>query len=652
MRWTVLTTAVMCLGALAPGLARANAVLIAGDSGEVVPTVRQEVAVAIEGQVATTTVTTHFGPVFGGTGVFGFGVPENAAAYELVLIIDGVEQTAEVTPGDQAEYPADLDEQESSALAGYLGDNPLRTWLYDLPGDMPFQVRLTYVELLPFSFGDVDYVLPLVPFPGDEAPIEELAVSVALTTDRAIEQFEVNLDHPFVLQPDDQHLLVAQQIPSAPRSEDLHLRYHVSQTVFGIRLYAYRPLDNPWVDELDGYFLLLLEPPTESEDVSDKYFSYVIDRSGSMSGNKLAYAKGAASEAVEGLHGGDWFDVIAFDDGLSVFSGQHVPATGANQTDAVDWIGALDAGGSTDLHGALLEALDEDPGDLPFVILFMTDGQPTAGVVNPQEILQAVAGANVHDAAVYSVAIGGDANLGFLLALAEAHRGMMVHIADAGEMEEQLDALFQRVNNPLLLHPELALGGAQTHDVLPELLPDLFLGNQLVVVGRYATPGPLVCELSGELGQATESYEFEGNLPVVDEDHSFVGRIWAVTMVQHLLAEIAANGETQELIDQIVELGTAYGINTPYTPFQFEPEGDDDDAGDDDAGDDDDDVGDDDAADDDLGGDDDMVDDDDHDGSEASACECQLGRGSPDVAARLGIVLLLAVTAALRLRRR
>jgi len=653
MHRTTIAILIACIGVLAPAAAWANAVLIEGDSGEVLPTVRQEIVVTIESQVATTTVTTHFGPVFGGTGVFGFGVPENAAAYELVLIIDGVEQTAEVTPGDQAEYPDDLDEQESTALATYLGDNPLRTWLSGLPHDQPFQVRLTYVELLPFYFGDIEYTLPLVPFTGDQAPIEELTIDLQLSTDRTIEQFEINLDHPFVDVPDDQHVHIMQAIPSAPRSEDLQLRYHVTQTVFGIRLYAYRPLDNPWVDELDGYFLLLLEPPTESDEVSDKYFTYVIDRSGSMGGDKIVYARNAATTAVQGLHSGDWFDVVAFDDSLSVYSGNHVPATPANQEDAMGWIGDLQAGGSTDIHAALMEALDENPGDLPYVILFMTDGQATAGIVSPQQILASVGPANVHDASIYSVAIGGDANLGFLLALAEEHRGMMIHIADYDDMEAQLELLFARINNPLLIQPQLTLGGAATHDVLPDELPDLYLGNQLVVVGRYATPGPLICELQGELGQSVETYEFEGNLPVVDEDNSFVGRIWAVTMVQHLLAEIAVHGETQELIDQIVEIGTAYGINTPYTPFQFDPEGDDDDddTGDDDVGDDD--GGDDDVADDDTAGDDDtgaVEDDDMGGGMDSAGCSCTVGGRTID-AGGLVPLALLGIAALLRRRR-
>jgi Ca-activated chloride channel homolog len=636
MRRMILTLLAVTVTLAATPIASANAVLLQGDSGEVVPTLRQQIHTRIEAQVSTTEVTTTFTELTDSTVLFCFGVPEQAAAYELVLIVDGEEEIADVTVGDQAEYPDGLGTGVADDLADYLGENPMRTWVTDLPDGAEVGFRLSYVELLPYEFGQVTYTFPLVPFSGDTGPIDELVVELELLTERTIEMFTTNLGSGTTTEVSDTHMLASLELEDADRASDLTAVYEVLQTDLGLRLWAYRPDVNPWVDEADGYFLLLLEPPTESDEVSDKVFTYVLDRSGSMSGTKIADARSAAVTAIANLNPGDLFNVIAFDDGLEFFASSPQQATADNRAAASGFVESIYADGSTGIHAALLAALgdewethmesppsvdvaceggecvdrpspfmcgvtmegdgalpveddaiplgnDDDAlaGDLPRVMLFLTDGLPTAGVTNPQQILEDVADANDTDTAIYSVAIGADADEQFLGALAQQNRGISIEVTGTDDLQTQLEDLFFRINNPLLVRPELDLQGGDTHDVLPGELPDLFLGNQLVIVGRYAAPGDLHAELTGEIDGEPALYEFDGDLPEQDKVHSFVGRIWAVTMVNHLLARIAAEGETTELVDEITALGEAYGINTPYTPFAF-GSGDDDDWGDDD----------------------------------------------------------------------
>ena len=613
-----ITAACLLAGLLLPSTAFANAVLLQGDLGEVVPTHSQEIYTQVQAQVATTQVTTTFAPLTATSALFCFGVPEQAAAYELVLILDGVEQLADVAVGDDAEYPDQLGSNASAELATYVGDNPLRTWVRDIPAGAEVAFRLSYVELLPYSFGEVTYTFPLVPFIGDDAVVDELVFELDLSTERPVEDFTHNLTGGTLDTISDTHLLVSVTQQDASRNVDLVCTYRVEQSELGLRLWAYRPVDNPWVDEDDGYFLLLLEPPTESDEVSDKVFTYVLDRSGSMSGNKIVDARNAAQTAIDGLNPDDWFNVIAFDDMLEFFASSPVPATSANREAANSFVAAIDVDGATNIESAVTAALLEDasaadsqyvnglgpggcngtaspgsitgvgidggdpPPSLPRVILFLTDGLPTAGITDPQTILHNIEATNKNAAAIYSVAIGNDADAGFLSALAKQNRGGMVAVGAGTDLQLALEELFFRINNPLLIWPELATEGGAPFDVLPEALPDLFLGNQLVIVGRYAQPGSFDVELSGELDGATTTYPYSGELPALAESQVFVARIWAVTMAQHLLSRIEVEGETDELVEQIMELGTAYGINTPYTKFSFAPD-DTDDSDDDDA---------------------------------------------------------------------
>ena len=636
MRRTTLTVLAATAALFAAGNALANAVLLQGDDGEVVPTASQQIHTRVEAQVATTEVTTTFPELTDSTALFCFGVPAQAAAYELVLIVDGEEEIADVTVGDQAEYPDGLGTGVAEDLAGYLGENPMRTWVTDLPDGAEIGFRLSYVELLPYDFGQVTYTFPLLPFSGDTDPIDELTFELELLTERPIEAFTTNLGDGATTEVSDTHMLAELSLTDAARDGDLTAVYEVQPTELGLRLWAYRPDENPWVDEDEGYFLLLLEPPSESDEVSDKVFTYVLDRSGSMSGSKIADARNAALTAIDNLNPGDLFNIIAFDDGLEFFASSPLEATTDNRTAAAGFIESIHADGSTNIHAALMAALgdewestmeipppvdvaceggecvdrpspfdcgvtfgedeaipedgpvgsmgnDDDAltGELPRVMLFLTDGLPTAGVTTPRNILDDVAEANVHDTAIYSVAIGADADEQFLAALAADNRGTSIEVTASDDLQAQLEELFFRINNPLLVRPELDLTGGDTYDVLPGELPDLFLGNQLVIVGRYATPGDLHAELTGDLDGEPALYEFDGDLPEQDKVHSFVGRIWAVTMIDHLLARIEVEGELPELVDQVTDLGEAYGISTPYTPFAFGG-GDDDDWADDD----------------------------------------------------------------------
>ncbi len=680
----VVFVVVVFLGLAGPGIASGNAVLLEGAEGEVVRTARQEIQIQVRAQVATTTVTTTFEPLTEPHALFCFGIPDQAAAYELVAFVDGEELAAETVVGDPGEYPGDMSGWIAEDLVHYLGDNPLRTWIHEVPVGAELQFRLTYVELLPYSFGRVTYMFPMVPFGGDTEPIEELVIDFELLTERTLESFAINVEGAEVEEISDAHVTASSTESMVPRYQNLVASYEVRQAGMGMRLWAYRPEENPWVDEFDGYFLLLLEPPTESDEVSSKVFTYVLDRSGSMKGDKIVSARNAAVTAIAGLNAGDKFNIIGFDTDIDYLASAPLDATWDNRNRAIEFVEGIDAEGSTAIHAALLSGLSEDienldlggsgdsvdvevweeprggchaflPGPhraatadesddvkqgswegtegLPRVMLFLTDGLPTVGIEDPMQILADVNAANVNATAIYSVAIGHDADAHFLGALSEQNRAISVEVLNSNALQDQLEELFFRVNNPLLVRPGIGIQGGAVHDRLPKELPDLFLGNQLVIVGRYGAPGPVDIELSGELDGQPTSYEYEGELPSNEEQNTFVGRIWAVTMVRHLLSVIEAEGETEELVDKVTELGLAYGINTPYTPFSFEPSGDDDD--DDDATGDDDDTY---AADDDG----DMSGPNAH--KSADDCSCRLD-GLVRHRSLVGLLLLAAILA-------
>src|SRR5699024_7323024 len=59
----------------------------------------------------------------------------------------------------------------------------------------------------------------------------------------------------------------------------------------------------------------------------------------------------------------------------------------------------------------------------------------------------------------------------------------------------------------------------------------------------------------------------ELDFPLRSDDNEFLPRLWASRRVGWLIEQIRLNGETKELRDEVTDLGTRYGIVTPYTSY-------------------------------------------------------------------------------------
>jgi Ca-activated chloride channel family protein len=131
-------------------------------------------------------------------------------------------------------------------------------------------------------------------------------------------------------------------------------------------------------------------------------------------------------------------------------------------------------------------------------------------------------------------------------------------------------AFFDKVNHPVLTNLRLDLGAVRTDLVYPRVLPDLFKGTQLALVGRYRNAQELrdvTIRLTGN-ASPTHTYTYPGaSFPLRAERHEFLPRLWATRRVGWLMEQIRTHGENRELVDEVTELGTRFGIVTPYTSF-------------------------------------------------------------------------------------
>ena len=123
----------------------------------------------------------------------------------------------------------------------------------------------------------------------------------------------------------------------------------------------------------------------------------------------------------------------------------------------------------------------------------------------------------------------------------------------------------------MLVYLALNFGGMEVYDVYPNPIPDMFLGGQVVVTGRYKKGGSTAITLTGMInGQPHKSTYPDIKFFENADDaaaYSYVPRLWAQRKVDALLRQLSTNGPDQKIVDQIRELGMKYNIITPYTSF-------------------------------------------------------------------------------------
>jgi len=320
----------------------------------------------------------------------------------------------------------------------------------------------------------------------------------------------------------------------------------------------------------DAYLVLQMAAPgkVEQSQVSGKDVTLVIDHSGSMTGPPLDQACAAAELVVRRLRDGDRVNVIAFDHNVDPLFAAPQPA-GTARDAALQFIRGIRAGGGTNIAAALDAALKaQSGGHEPHLVLFLTDGQ------SDSEAALRVAAQDRGDARVFTLGLGHGVQKALLSRLASMKRGRFTYVESPEALELRIGSLFQQIESPALVGVTLEARGATLTRTYPRTLPDLSAGDDLLVTGRVMGPpgATLQLVLHGTLGGRQVDHPLSVTLPE-RASHPWAGRIWAKSRIDEVLEEVALTGaSTPELRNEVIELGLAYNLVTPYTSFLAVPE--------------------------------------------------------------------------------
>jgi Ca-activated chloride channel family protein len=527
------------------------------------------VTVTIEDQVAITHVDQVFvnEADFEVEGTYIFPLPEDAAIGEFSMWVDGEKLEGQILERDEARriYEDIVRRRRDPALLEYIGRNAFQASIYPIPPGGERRVELEYNQVLDLDNGLVEYVYPLNTEKFSNRPLEEVTVNVTIRSQEPLKAIYSPSHDVDVVRESDSRALIGYEEYDVKPDRDFVLYYTVSAEDVGVNLLTYKP------DTVgNGFFLLLAAPKVEvdTRQVIAKDVLLVLDVSGSMRGEKIEQAKEALDFVLDNLHEEDRFNIIAFSTSTRPYARDLVPAD--ERGEARDFVARLEANGSTDINRALLEALDMVDEERPAILIFLTDGLPTIGEIDPERIIDNVGDTAPDNARVFPFGVGYDVNTFLLDKIAQNHRGISGYVRPEEAIDEKVSAFYAKVSTPLLSDLEIDFGQIEVEDIYPYPLPDLFAGTQLVVAGRYRGGGDSTITLEGWVGDSRQTFRFEDQTFQREGGEEFLGRLWATRKIGYLLEQIRLHGEERELIDEIIDLSIRYGIITPYTSFLIE----------------------------------------------------------------------------------
>jgi Ca-activated chloride channel family protein len=535
-------------------------------------------SIKIDTKISSQVATTHVEQVFRNDtpatleGTYLFPIPESASIAEFAIWDGDRRLVGEVRTREEARriYDEIVRRQRDPGLLEYAGKDLFQASIFPIPPHSDKKLEITYTQVVRAEGGTVSYRYPL----GTGRQLTQIG-SVAGRVEVESREPLRNVYSPThaidVKRSSDRRSVVSFETDSGKEPQDFQLFYTISKEDFGLTLLTHREAGK------NGYFLLMISPKDDwsEQEYSAKDIVFVVDTSGSMAEEgKMEKARAALLYGVRILRPQDRFNIISFAGEEHLMEAGLVAADEKGLARGEAFVKALKPVGGTNINQSLLASLrqfSETNRDRPKMLVFMTDGLPTVDETNVTKIIDNVRKATRPGLRLFTFGVGYDVNTSLLDKLAAENGGVADYVEPKEDLEVKVSNFFSKVNYPVLTDLQIDMGGAQTDLIYPRGIPDLFRGSQVTLIGRYSNPSDLnsiQLRLTGKAGGTTRTYTYTNlGFPLRSDANEYLPRLWATRRVGWLMEQVRSNGEQKELRDEIVDLGTRYGIVTPYTSY-------------------------------------------------------------------------------------
>lgn len=545
---------------------------------------RHHVKVRIVGAVAKTEIDETFTNSTNDVleGIFRFPLPADAQIERLALEVEGKlvegaftdrERASAIWRGSIVQAAPQLRAQirdEIIWVPGPWRDPALLEWqrgnrfelrIYPIPKQGSRRVVLSYTQVVPGAAGLRRYSYPL-PQQSSESPVvEDFSLELELRGHDprhapTVVGYAGKLSNP--------SREVARLVLADRRFQpqgDLLIDYELPNADKGLIAWAYQPSS----ENERPYAAMLLRPKLpRTVEQSPKTYAFVVDTSRSMYGESLRRASELTTRMIRELAPEDRVTLLGCDSECRGWPDGLVDGGENSAERAERWLRSQAAEGASDLTGAVdsaLRAIDGSPGESKH-IMYVGDGTPSVGPTKPatitHEVQRILARTGV---SITAVAIGTDADLESLRALARGGRGVVVpYVPGTNVVRAGYAALVATYGARLTdTQIELPAGFSAT---APEHFDTIAAGDELLVVGRLREQqvrGEIV--LRGRVKDQPFEQHYDVELRAVTGDsNAFVPRLYAASRIAELERH-GADGAKAEAM----ELSRRFSVASRYT---------------------------------------------------------------------------------------
>lgn len=583
-----------------------------GRAAELCPLKHTDVAAEISGYVSRVTVKQQFrnpstSPV---EAVYTFPLPADAAVDDMTMVLGDRVIRGEIKRKEEALRIYE-EARNSGRAAALLDQERPNIFTQHVANIMPGQqvtITISYVNLLKYDDGSYEWSFPMVVGPrfttgssgytvpgrrgepstnrqveGDpgslsvETDAEKITPPIAPKGTRAGHNISVSVNLNAGVPLGDvksvQHavnvdrdggsqarirLRNEREIPN----KDFILKFKVAGPEIRAGLLAHAPEAGK-----SGYFTLILQPPVAppQAQVSAKEMVFVIDQTGSQSGEPIKKSKEVMEYCIRQLNPDDTFQILGFNTDVFPCFPAPVRNTPENVRKALDYLRPLEGEGGTDILRAMDHALriPDDPARLR-MICYLTDGY----VGNDMQILGYLRKYR-GQARMFPFGIGGSVNRFLIEGMAREGRGAPEIVTLDADSQEIAKRFYERISRPLLLDPSIEWNGLPVADVYPQAIPDVFTSGPVIVKGRYTGPAQGSITLRGRLRGQEWSQQIPVTLPALEPGNSAVPTLWAREKIEDLQSQDWLGQQmgrpNPNIQEQIVNLALDYRLMTQHT---------------------------------------------------------------------------------------
>ena len=387
----------------------------------------------------------------------------------------------------------------------------------------------------------------------------DIRLSVSLDAGVPVQDIEV-VNHAAALERIDPSKATVEILPTdSMPNKDFVMKYAVAGEKLEMAVFAHA------TGPEQRYFMLMVQPKLDAElpKTPPRELVFLIDVSGSMSGEPMAKVKAAMRHFFARSKPDDTFQVITFAGRAAKLFENSVPATEANVARALTFTQGIQGGGSTKMLAGVKAVLNApvDPNRVRIVVMF-TDGF----IGNESEIIAEVGKRTNDHIRFWVIGIGSSVNRFLIDGVAKAGGGMSDVLDLNTNPKPLVTQIVERIHRAQLANIQMDWNDLPIYETYPRRIPELWAGRPVIVFGRYAAGDRTEVTLSGTAEGKPITYKVDVTLPDEEPGHDVLAKVWARKKIEDLSSQMDT-ADTPEVIEEITRLALDYRLMSQWTSF-------------------------------------------------------------------------------------